>query len=149
MSEHIIHLYGVFNNTINEIPTRGDNAGCSYNVILKTSIVLRVNKFLIGIIYILIFIYEITYKELKMSRVVFYFTLSSLQSASQKSRDDCLFLNKCSTEKLCLLADVMLVSMIILRIMVSKKKLFSTLKECINYAIFQLSFCVELHDPPR
>ena len=29
MSEHIIHLYGVFNNTINEIPTRGDNAGCS------------------------------------------------------------------------------------------------------------------------
>jgi hypothetical protein len=29
MSEHIIHLYGVFNNMINEIPTRGDNAGCS------------------------------------------------------------------------------------------------------------------------
>jgi len=57
-----------------------------------------------------------------MSRVVFYFHLPSLQSASQKSRDDCLFLNKCSTEKLCLLADVMLVSMIILRIMVSKKK---------------------------
>jgi hypothetical protein len=27
MSEHIIHLYGVFNNTINEIPARGDNAG--------------------------------------------------------------------------------------------------------------------------
>ena len=48
-----------------------------------------------------------------------------------ESRDDCLFLNKCSTEKLCSLADVMLVSMIILRIMVSKKKLFSTLKECI------------------
>ena len=59
MSEHIIHLYGVFNNTINEIPTRGDNAGCSYNMILKTSIILGVNKFLIGIIYILIFIYEI------------------------------------------------------------------------------------------
>jgi hypothetical protein len=59
MSEHIIHLYGVFNNTLSEIPTRGDNAGCSYNMILKTSIVLGVNKFLIGIIYILIFIYEI------------------------------------------------------------------------------------------
>jgi hypothetical protein len=61
MSEDIIYLYGVFNNTINEIPTRGDNAGCSYNIILKTSIVLGlgVNKFLIGIIYILIFIYEI------------------------------------------------------------------------------------------
>jgi hypothetical protein len=44
---------------INEIPTRGDNAGCSYNIILKTSIVLGVNKFLIDIIYILIFIYEI------------------------------------------------------------------------------------------
>ena len=57
-----------------------------------------------------------------MSRVVFYFHLPSLQLASQKSCDDCLFLNKCSTEKLCLLADVMLVSMIILRIMVSKKK---------------------------
>ena len=56
MSEHIIHLYGVFNNTINEIPTRGDNAGCSCNIILKTSIILGVNKFLIGIIYILIFI---------------------------------------------------------------------------------------------
>jgi hypothetical protein len=40
MSEHIIHLYGVFNNTLSEIPTRGDNAGCSYNMILKTSIVL-------------------------------------------------------------------------------------------------------------
>jgi hypothetical protein len=59
MLEHIIHLYGVFNNTINEIPTRGDNAGCSNSVILKTFIVLGVNKFLIGIIYILIFIYEI------------------------------------------------------------------------------------------
>jgi hypothetical protein len=58
MSEHIIHLYGVFNNTINEIPTRGDNAGCSYNMILKTFIVHGINKFLIGIIYILIFIYE-------------------------------------------------------------------------------------------
>jgi hypothetical protein len=58
MSEHIIHLYGVFNNTINEIPTRGDNAGCSYNMILKTSIVHGIKKFLIGIIYILIFIYE-------------------------------------------------------------------------------------------
>jgi hypothetical protein len=33
------------------------------------------------------------------------------------------------TEKLCLLADVMLVSMIILRIMVSKKNMFLTLKE--------------------
>ena len=50
MSEHIIHLYGVFNNTISEIPTRGDNAGCSCNMILKTSIFLGVNKFLIGII---------------------------------------------------------------------------------------------------
>jgi hypothetical protein len=59
MSEHIIHIYGGFNNTINEIPTRGDNAGCSYNMILKTFIILGVNKFLIGIIYILIFIYEI------------------------------------------------------------------------------------------
>jgi hypothetical protein len=38
MSEHIIHIYGGFNNTINEIPTRGDNAGCSYNMILKTFI---------------------------------------------------------------------------------------------------------------
>ena len=27
MSKHIIHLYGVFNNMINEIPTRGDNTG--------------------------------------------------------------------------------------------------------------------------
>jgi hypothetical protein len=45
MSEHIIHLYRVFNNTINEIPTRGDNASCSYNVILKTFIVLGVKKF--------------------------------------------------------------------------------------------------------
>ena len=27
MSEHNIHLCGVFNNTINEIPARGDNAG--------------------------------------------------------------------------------------------------------------------------
>ena len=63
-------------------------------------------------------------KELKMSRVVFYFHLPSLQSASQKSCDDFLFLSKCSTEKLCLLADVMLVSMIILRIMVSKKNCF-------------------------
>ena len=27
ISEQIIHLYGVFNNTINEIPARGDNAG--------------------------------------------------------------------------------------------------------------------------
>ena len=26
-SEHNIHLYGVFNNTINDIPARGDNAG--------------------------------------------------------------------------------------------------------------------------
>ena len=34
MSEHIIHLYGVFNNMINEIPTRGDNAGWSYNMSL-------------------------------------------------------------------------------------------------------------------
>jgi hypothetical protein len=51
MSEHIIHLYGVFNNTINEIPTGGDNAGCSCNIILKTSIILGVNKFLICIIY--------------------------------------------------------------------------------------------------
>jgi hypothetical protein len=59
MSEHIIHLHGVFNNTINEIPTKGDNAGCSYNIILKISIVHGVNKFLIDIIYILIFIYEI------------------------------------------------------------------------------------------
>jgi hypothetical protein len=42
MSEHIIHLYGVFNNKINEIPTRGDNASCSYNKILNTSIVLGV-----------------------------------------------------------------------------------------------------------
>jgi hypothetical protein len=69
MSEHIIYLYGVFNNTINEIPTRGDNAGCSYNIILKTSIVHGVNKFLKGIIYILIF--YLWNKELKMSRVVF------------------------------------------------------------------------------
>ena len=60
MSEHIIHLYRVFNNTIKEIPARGDNAGWSYNMILKTSIVhLGVNKFLIGIIDKLIFIYEI------------------------------------------------------------------------------------------
>jgi hypothetical protein len=42
-------------------------------------------------------------------------------SASQKSCDDNLFLNKCSTVKLCLLADVMLVSMIML---VSKKSCF-------------------------
>jgi hypothetical protein len=27
MSKHIIHLYGVFNNMINEIPAKGDNAG--------------------------------------------------------------------------------------------------------------------------
>ena len=27
MSEHNIHLCGVFNNTIIEIPARGDNAG--------------------------------------------------------------------------------------------------------------------------
>jgi len=58
-----------------------------------------------------------------MSRVVFififqFYILNCVLSASQKSRDDCLFLNKCSTEKLCLLADVMLVSMIMLRIMV-------------------------------
>jgi hypothetical protein len=42
------------------------------------------------------------------------FLFSSLQSVSQKSCDDCLFLNKCSTEKLCLLADVMLVSIILI-----------------------------------
>jgi hypothetical protein len=126
MSEHIIHLYGVFNNTINDIPTRGDNAGCSY-MILKTSIVLGVNKFIIGIIYILIFIYEIN-EQLFFIFIFQLYILNCVLSASQKSCDDCLFLNKCSTEKLCLLADVMLVSMIMLRIMVSKKKLFSTLK---------------------
>jgi hypothetical protein len=27
LSQHIIPLYGVFNNTINEIPAREDNAG--------------------------------------------------------------------------------------------------------------------------
>ena len=54
----------------------------------------------------------------------FSFTSLIVLLASQKSRDDCLFLNKCSTEKLCLLADVMLVSMIILRIIVSKKSYF-------------------------
>ena len=47
------------------------------------------------------------------------YILNCVLSASQKSRDDSLFLNKCSTEKLCLLADVMLTSMIMLRIMVS------------------------------
>jgi hypothetical protein len=31
MSEHIIHLYGVFNNKINEIPTRGDTGTSSVN----------------------------------------------------------------------------------------------------------------------
>jgi hypothetical protein len=36
------------------------------------------------------------------------YILNCVLSASQKSRDDSLFLNKCSTEKLCLLADVML-----------------------------------------
>jgi hypothetical protein len=37
MSEHIIHLYGVSNNMINEIPARGDNAGWTCNMILKTT----------------------------------------------------------------------------------------------------------------
>ena len=50
------------------------------------------------------------------------YILNCVLSASQKSSDDSLFLNKCSTEKLCLLAYVMLISMIIFRIMVSKKK---------------------------
>ena len=65
-----------------------------------------------------------------MSRVVFYFHLSTLHpyyvlSASQKSCDDCLFLSKCSTEKLCLLADVMLVSMTILSYGQQKKAVFN------------------------
>jgi hypothetical protein len=45
-------------------------------------------------------------------------------SAIQKSRDKSLFLNKSSPEKLCLLADAMLVSTKMLRIMVSKKNCF-------------------------
>jgi hypothetical protein len=40
-------------------------------------------------------------------------------------RDDSSFLNKCSTEKLCLLADVMLVSMTILSYGQPKKAVFN------------------------
>ena len=51
---------------------------------------------------------------------------------SQKSCDDSLFLDKCSTEKLCLLADVMFVSMM-LRIMVNHKK-----KSCFQKIMYWL-----------
>ena len=64
------------------------------------------------------------------------YILNCVLSASQKSRDDCLFLNKCSTEKLCLLADVMLVSMIMLRIMVSKKSCFQHWKSVLIMQYF-------------
>jgi hypothetical protein len=44
------------------------------------------------------------------------YILGCVLSVSQKSWGDSSSLNKCSTEKLCLLADEMLVSMIMLRI---------------------------------
>jgi hypothetical protein len=57
-----------------------------------------------------------------MSRLISIFQLYILGLCiiyySQKSCDDSLFLDKCSIEKLCLLADVMFVSMM-LRIMVN------------------------------
>jgi hypothetical protein len=51
--------------------------------------------------------------------------MNNLHIGSQKSRDDSSFLNKCSTEKLCLLADVMLVSMTILSYGQPKKAVFN------------------------
>lgn len=66
-----------------------------------------------------------------MSIVVYYFQLSTLQyihpslciiGKTEITLSYSLFLNICSTKKLCLLTDVMLVSLIILRIMIDPKK---------------------------
>ena len=73
------------------------------------------------------------------------YILKCLSSASQKSRNDSLFLNKCSTEKLYLLADVMLVSMIILRIMVRAVPFKSTWEGGKHHFLAHLAFVSFCH----